>query len=374
MRWSEASTGTSRRSTSSVGLARPPGSCGRGARVTARASRIDQRRPGEVDGAHAAPGVRVVVLAQAAAPSTADAIRSPAASALLAVAEPDQAEPHQPGRVDPRRSAPVAPDPRASRSSRSEKLGSVAGTDGGGTGSQNCARVEQVLLDQPPADVLRQVGEGQRRERRPGERRTTAAASGATSGSNRPVASSYIRSTIVGVSDGRPSASSESPWRTLVDTSQHTGPPAAGDPAQVVAEPAVAPDEQDEPGPVVGAPAPDRVELRRGVEPRLVGLDDPDQPVAVEVAVGAQPVVVADDRGHRRRVADRDPPRPREHRRLDAGGHRGVRRGHVVGEPPAAGQRRVPEDRVADEAVLALGGQQRLELAPGALPGRSAAS
>ena len=36
----------------------------------------------------------------------------------------------------------------------------------------------------------------------------------------------------------------------------------AGDPAQVVSEPAVAPDEQDECGPVVGAPAPDRIELR----------------------------------------------------------------------------------------------------------------
>ena len=75
-----------------------------------------------------------------------------------------------------------------------------------------------------------------------------------------------------------------------------------------------------------------------------------------------QPVVVADDPGYERRVADRDPPRPRQHRRLDAGGHRCLRRGHVVGEPPAARQRRVPEDRVADEPVFALGGQQRLEL------------
>ena len=50
------------------------------------------------------------------------------------------------------------------------------------------------------------------------------------------------------------------------------------------------------PGRSWALPAPDRVELGGGVEAGLVGLDDPDQPVAVEVAVGGQPVVVADDR------------------------------------------------------------------------------
>ena len=41
----------------------------------------------------------------------------------------------------------------------------------------------------------------------------------------------------------------------------------------------------------------------------------------------------------------------------------------VVREAPAAGQRRVPEDRVPDEAVRALGGEERFELA--ARPRRS---
>ena len=33
--------------------------------------------------------------------------------------------------------------------------------------------------------------------------------------------------------------------------------------------------------------APDRVELRRGIQTGLVGLQDPHQPVALEVALGA---------------------------------------------------------------------------------------
>ena len=60
--------------------------------------------------------------------------------------------------------------------------------------------------------------------------------------------------------------------------------------------------------------APDRIELRGCVQARLVRLDDPHQPVSVEVAVLGQPVVVARDRGNAPGVPDRDPPRPRQRR------------------------------------------------------------
>src|ERR1700693_3238375 len=94
------------------------------------------------------------------------------------------------------------------------------------------------------------------------------------------------------------------------------------DPAKVVSEAAGAADKPDEPRPAVRAVSPDRVELWRGVEPGLVGLDDPDQPIAVEVSVLREPVIVADDPGDTRRVADRDVPGPGQRRRLDARRHR----------------------------------------------------
>ena len=114
------------------------------------------------------------------------------------------------------------------------------------------------------------------------------------------------------------------------------------------------------------APAPHGVELRRGVEARLVRLHDPDQPVAIEVAVALEPVVVAGDPRLLRRVADGEAPGPGQQRRLDARGHRRVLIGDVVEEAARAPQRRVPEDRVADEAVGGGGGEQRLEFAAGA--------
>ena len=141
-------------------------------------------------------------------------------------------------------------------------------------------------------------------------------------------------------------------------------PAGGGDPAQIEAQPAVAVHESEVAGQPVGAVAPDGVELGGGVEPRLVGGDDPEQPVAVQRAVLLEPVVVARDPRLGGRVADRDPPRPGQQRRLDARGHRIVGRDDVVGVAAASPQRLLPEDRVADEAVVALGGQQRVELAP----------
>ena len=154
----------------------------------------------------------------------------------------------------------------------------------------------------------------------------------------------------------------------------HDRPARGGDPPQVVAEVAVVAHQRQEAGHVVRAPAPHGVELRRGVEARLVRLHDPDQPVAVQVAVVLEPVVVASDPRLLRRVADGQAPRPRQQRRLDARGHRRVVVGDVVEEPARAPQRRVPEDRVTDEAVGVGGGEQRLELACGSARGQSAAA
>ena len=140
---------------------------------------------------------------------------------------------------------------------------------------------------------------------------------GCASSTKRPRRSSQSRSTSAGVAEGRPSACSESDHSVLTSVSQSTGPPRSRDPPRVEAEPAVAPHQQREAEPAVGAPAPDRFELGRGVEPGLVGLHDPEQAVALEVAVGGQPVHLGADPRLRRRVADRDPPGPGQQRRLD---------------------------------------------------------
>ena len=89
--------------------------------------------------------------------------------------------------------------------------------------------------------------------------------SGRASGSNSPVAWSYIRSTIAGVSEGGRAPCSDRQCRTLVSHLAAHRAAGARRSAQVVAEPAVAPHEQDEPEPVVGAAAPDRrrTEARR---------------------------------------------------------------------------------------------------------------
>src|SRR5205807_7272555 len=76
-------------------------------------------------------------------------------------------------------------------------------------------------------------------------------------------------------------------------------------------------------------------------------------------------LMLTDDAVDLGRVPDRDPPRPGKYRWLDARGHRVVARQDVVGEAAKSGGGTSPEDRVADEAVLALGGQQRLELGAG---------
>ena len=168
-----------------------------------------------------------------------------------------------------------------------------------------------------------------------------------------PRSSSQSRSTIRGRDRGLAGGDPrQAPEDVGDDLAEHR---TAGveNPPGVPAAPAVAGDQEREQRPGVGAQAPDRVELRRGVEPRLVRLDDPEQAVAVEVAVGLEPAVVGGDPRLVGRVPDRDPPGPGEQRRLDRGGVRRLLGGDVVGPAPLPVDVAVPEDRVADEAVLA---------------------
>src|SRR5215218_11113813 len=184
---------------------------------------------------------------------------------------------------------------------------------------------------------------------------------GWTSSRKRPRGSSHSRSTSAGVIDGSPAARRARHQSTFVITSED-GPAAVADPPCVPGEPPVPRDEQREAVAGVAKPSPDPVELRRGVEARFVGLDEPQKAIALEVAVRAQPFVMAGDPRLGGRVADRDPPRPGEERRLDRPRHLGGARGDVVIEEPLQRERPVPEDDVADEAVLPHRGEQGLEL------------
>ena len=110
--------------------------------------------------------VGVVELAQAALQQRLlDALRE--LRGLFAVAEPDQAEPRQPGAVDPCGAAPVAAQAEGVFAQREAGL---VGRHGGRRGARPEPWREQMLLDQPSADLLRQVGKRQGRERAPGQR------------------------------------------------------------------------------------------------------------------------------------------------------------------------------------------------------------
>ena len=75
--------------------------------------------------------------------------------------------------------------------------------------------------------------------------------------------------------------------------------------------------QQHEPGQLVGRVRPQiGVELGRGVEARLVGLHDPEQTVAVEIAIGSQPVVLA----RRSRALGAGSPTAIRHAQASAGG------------------------------------------------------
>ena len=130
-----------------------------------RVRKLDrQRRPREVARAEAGSGVRVVVLAQPLALDGGAHLRREPLR-LLVVAEAHEAQPQHPRGVDPRRPAPVAAQQAAGRARLERRL---ARCDRGRRVLQpEAIGVEQVLLDHPAADLLGQVGERERRERRP---------------------------------------------------------------------------------------------------------------------------------------------------------------------------------------------------------------
>ncbi len=89
---------------------------------------------------------------------------------------------------------------------------------------------------------------------------------------------------------------SESPQDVGHDFAQDRSPGVPHAPG-VPAESPVAGHQEGKAQPGVCPTFPHWIELRRRVQARLVRLDQPQEPVALEVAVGAQPLVVAGDPG-----------------------------------------------------------------------------
>ena len=222
-----------------------------------------------------------------------------------------------------------------------------------------------MLLDQAPPDRLRQVGQGERRQRRPGfDLGAQAARLRLVEEQSQPLVPQPVDQRRCDRRFAHRQAR-EPPEHVGRHLAQHR-PAGVPDPPGVPAEPPVAGDQEGKPKPRVRPPPPHLVVFGRRVEPRFVGLHDPQQPVAVEIAVGDEPLVVAGDAGLGRRIADRDSPRPGQERRLDRPGHRVRARADVVVEAATERDRVIPEDHVTDEPVGPAGAKQRFELRPGA--------
>ena len=195
---------------------------------------------------------------------------------------------------------------------------------------------------------------------------------GWASSKNRPRRSSQSRSTRAPVAEGRPSACSESDHIVFTRVSQSTGPPRsrirrASQPSRRLRS-----DQQREAEPAVGTPSPDPLELWRGVEAGLVGLDDPKQPVALEVAVGGEPVHAGPRSAAPRPARRRRSSRPRPAAAAGSSRSAGAARGDVVeeersGRPAGArrscgrGSRPAAARRAGSPARPASG---RVEVAP----------
>lgn len=130
---------------------------------------------------------------------------------------------------------------------------------------------------------------------------------------------------------------------------------------------AVTVDKLNKAGEPLRAVAPDRVKLRRRVTPGLVGLQDPQKAVALQIALRADRGVVRDYPRLERRVTDSGPPGERERRRLDRRSHHVVAVDHVVVQSSRAFHRVLPEDRVADEPIRASRAQEGFQLSASAV-------
>ena len=178
---------------------------------------------------------------------------------LLVIAEADQPEPRQPGRVDPGRAAPIRRAGRI-RDTRGENVGSSAATEGGGSGSQNrlgssrCSSISRRPMSSgrsgsaSGASAVQVSGGGSDR-------------AGRASGQNSPLSSSYIRSTIwASATGGRaPSAKGHAGrWSRPRSTRGRRRPRSAPRRSRG----AVALHQRDEAESAMRAMSPDQVELR----------------------------------------------------------------------------------------------------------------
>ena len=173
-----------------------------------------------------------------------------------------------------------------------------------------------MLLNQTPPDLLGEIGQGERRQRVPGDDpRAHPPGLGPVDEEPAPLIPEPLdqgrrrRGAAERLQRERPEGVDQG---LAEDRSA-----ALADAPGAEFEPVVAADEQREAGPGVGAPTPDGLELRRGVEAGLIRLDDPEQAVALEVALGGQPLDLSRDSRLLARVADGDLPGPGQQRRLD---------------------------------------------------------
>ena len=193
--------------------------------------------------------------------------------------------------------------------------------------------VEQVLLDQPAADLLRQVRQGERRQRGPGRDRRPAPAGFDLV--EEEAAALVVEPLDQRRSDrGPPQGLEREAPEHVDDRSQSSGPPRSSTrPASKPSRRLCATSSGNPSRPPIFQPHTGS-NFGRGVESGLVRLQDPQQAVAVEIAVRGQPVGLRRDPGLRGRVADGDPPGPGEQRRLDRLGlHRAARADVVEGKP-----------------------------------------
>ena len=190
---------------------------------------------------------------------------------------------------------------------------------------------------------------------------------GWASSTNRPRSSSQSLAISAGVAEGRPSACSESDQKVLTRTSQRSGPPAsrireASKPRRRLwwtrkGKPIRPTDRRPQTSSNFGeasrpdssgwmiqsSPSPSRSRLRASHSTWA----------AIRGSAAGSPTAI-------------------RHAQASSGGWivsvcKGAARGDVVEGQAPEGDRPVPEDRVADEAVVALRGEQALELGPGAV-------
>ena len=241
------------------------------------------------------PVARVVVLAQAFAGDGADHAVGQVLGLLL-VAEPAQPDPDHPGRVDPGRPAPVAADRAAAAVglvAAARRPRPRAAPPGSGTRSSfsRCSSTRRRPI------ASGRSGSASGASARPGDRRRAAAPPGCASSTKRP------RALVPEPLDQRrrrrgPAERLQRERPHRVDQRLAEDRPAASR-IRRASKPSrrLCATSSGKPSAAVGAPAPDRFELGRGVEARLVGLDDPEQPVALEVAVGGSQSIWAPIRG-----------------------------------------------------------------------------